>query len=282
MGARRTSQAKSGREAKTSRGKSSGAKATRGRAKPSKRKSRPGRWRTLGLTAMGMLLLGAFSIFALTFFLAFPLSGPDEPTPPTARTRPAKPAVSAAPAPSTAPAPERERATETGPSTEQARTAPPEPMPTAHPVWVGQASSDALPVELFVPPYGFGGTPWGRSLPSLSGTELLPGVGPFEHRRPMGETSFEDEPLQDVLLMLYDDKLAGVTLWLGSQDAYERVVTRLVGRYGPPRPGEALTWDWPDLGMAVAFMPTEGRGVVSISYKPLARQAAEAQESPPE
>lgn len=136
-------------------------------------------------------------------------------------------------------------------------------------------------MELFVPPHGFSGTPWDRPLVNLSGMELLPSVGPFEHRRPLGETSFEGEPLQDVLLMLYDDKLAGVTLWLGSQEAYDRVVTRLVGRYGPPRPGEALTWDWPDVGMAAVFMPTEGRGVVSISYKPLARQAAEAQESPP-
>lgn len=278
MGAKKSSQSKSGREAKPSRGKTS----SKGRKKPSKRKTKSGGWRTLSLTAIGTLLLGAFSVMALAFFLAFPLSGPDEPSPSATRTRPGKSAASAASASSPAPTPEPERTAETEPSTEMARTAPPEPTDSAQPVWVGQASSDAMPVELFVPPHGFGGTPWDRPLASLSGLELLPSVGPFEHRRPQGETSFEGEPLQDVLLMLYDDKLAGVTLWLGSQEAYDRVVTRLVGRYGPPRPGEALTWDWPDVGMAAAFMPTEGRGVVSISYKPLARQAAEAQEAPPE
>ncbi|WP_027368900.1 hypothetical protein [Desulfocurvibacter africanus] len=279
MGALKTPRprAKSERETKSSGGKAS----PKGPKKSKTRKPKADGWRTLGLTAIGMVLLGAFSAMLLAFF-AFPLSGPDEPASPATRTRSARPTVSVAPSPRPEPAPDPEPTARAEPSPEREQIAAPEPSESAQPVWVGQSSSDAMPVELFVPPDGFGGTPWGRPLASLSGMELQPSVGPFEQRRPTGETSFEGEPLQDVLLTLYDDKLAGVSLWLGSQEAYDRVVTRLVGRYGPPRPGEALTWDWPDVGMAAVFMPTQARGVVSISYKPLARQAAEEQEAPPE
>jgi len=129
------------------------------------------------------------------------------------------------------------------------------------------------------PPQGFGGTQWGQEVAGLGELEELPGGGQFELRRPQGELSYEGEPLEEATLMLYEGKLAGVSLWVGSQRAFDDMVARLSSRYGPPRHGEALTWDWPEVGIAALFLPAQSKGVINFAYKPLALQAAEMQDS---
>ncbi len=135
--------------------------------------------------------------------------------------------------------------------------------------------------ESFGPPEGFAGAAWDREVNGLGDLEVLPSPGPFELRRPMGALEFEGERLNDVQIVLYKDRLAGATVWLDDERAFDRVVARLSERYGPPKPvnpGQALTWDWPDVGIAAVYLPGEDEGVLTLTYKPLARQAAEAQQ----
>lgn len=135
--------------------------------------------------------------------------------------------------------------------------------------------------EALVPPEGFAGSAWGREVSGLGDLEVLPSPGPFELRRPMGTLEFEGEKLNDVQLVLYDGQLAGATVWLDDERAFDRIVARLSERYGPPRSGGAgqpLAWDWPEVSIAAVYLPGEDEGVLTLTYKPLARRAAEEQQ----
>lgn len=250
MSARKPAKAKAKPKAGGARKPSAKGKAAKGSRAADQDKPRsnngPGVWGRLRLFLLAGGLFMVLAVTAMGLLMVFPLNGPDE-TDDLEGVRGA--GVPAEPA-------------------EAGRSAKP-----------GQAdqSGQSGPTS---PPPSLAGVKWGQEVANMGSLEVLPASGPYEHRRPLARVEFEGQRPEDITLALYKGRLAEATIWLDSQEAYHALVERLSKRYGPPTAGDVLTWTWPDVTMTAAYVPSQGAGVLTMTYIPLARQAAQEQTGP--